>query len=85
MPVTTPRNIDRTDQSMPAVTSVHRVDQPMSTQTNYVQARQPVQTGNDNIRSVGSVSSQQTNTLANSTLDYPPPSLREGAVNSHEV
>ncbi len=74
-----------TDRSMPVVRPVHRVDQPMPTQTSPVQIRQSEQIGNENIRSVESVSSQQTNTSPNSTLDYPPPSLREGAVNSHEV
>ncbi len=85
MPANIPRNTDRIDQSMPVIRPVDRIDQPMSTQTSSVQGRQPVQTGNDIIRSVESVNNQQTNTSPNSTLDYPPPSLREGAVNSHEV
>ena len=57
----------------------------MPTQNIPVQTGQPVQSGSDNSRTVGNVVSQQAHTLANSTFDYPPPSLQEGAVNSHEV
>ncbi len=70
-------NIPRPEQTMPVIAPVHRTDQPMSSQSNSTQSRQATQVEND-IRSTGSVSSQQTNTSQNNTIDYPPPSLREG-------
>ena len=77
-------NIPRPEQITPVIPSVHRIDQPMGSQRNYAQNRQAIQTENDS-RSTGSVNSQQTNTSHNNTIDYPPPTLREVAVNSQDV
>ncbi len=77
-------NMPRPNQPMPVIAPVHRIDQSMATQSNSVQVAQATQVETDS-RSTGSVSSQQTNTSQNNTIDYPPPSLREGAINSQDV